>query len=63
MLTEEQIMKSKLKPQKASETLRVYLPLARRLGNRKLLDELNELALNDISLDKLNELAIEETNF
>lgn len=56
-------IKDSEKPQKASETLRIYLPLARRLGNRKLLDELNELALNDISLDKLNELSIEETNF
>ena len=32
------------KAQKARETIEIYLPLARRVNNQKLTDELNDLA-------------------
>ena len=33
------------KAQKAKETIQIYMPLARRINNQKLTDELNDLAM------------------
>ena len=33
------------KAQKAKETIEIYMPLARRINNQKLTDELNDLAM------------------
>lgn len=33
------------KAKKVKETIEIYLPLARRINNQKLIDELNDLAM------------------
>ena len=43
MRTIDYIDESK-KAQKARETIEIYLPLARRVNNQKLTDELNDLS-------------------
>lgn len=44
MRTLEYMDEAKIK-EKAKETLEMYLPIARKTGNKKLIDELNDLAL------------------
>ena len=38
--------------EKAKNTIEYFLPLARKLGNQKLIDELNDLSMKYLSLEK-----------
>lgn len=43
-----EFMDENKKKEKATETIELFMPLARKLGNQKLIDELNDLSLKTV---------------